>query len=85
MLDGVRRVPQKSVRFTLAGIAQKVQHNYRDLEEARFHVLNRGTGKKTYFTLLLGTTGALRGAPVQINYQPNWWFRITLNLEPPPG
>jgi hypothetical protein len=83
-LDGARPVPEKTVRFTLADSKQKVEHKYRDLEEARFHTLNHATGKKTPFVLLLGTTGALRGAPVQINYQPNWWFRITLNLETPP-
>jgi hypothetical protein len=83
-LDGVRSVPDKSVHFTLAG-ARQVYERYRDLREARFHVLNRATGKKTYFTILLGTAGGLRGAPVQIQYQPNWWFRITLNLLQPDG
>jgi hypothetical protein len=81
-LDGSRPVPEKVVHFTPSDSKQKVEHRYRDLEEARFHVLNRATGRKTYFTLLLGTKGELRGAPVQIDYQPNWWFRITLNLEP---
>ncbi len=81
-LDDVRPVPAKTVHFTLASAKQTVERQYRDLEEARFHVLNQATGKKTYFTVLLGTTGELRGAPVQIDYQPNWWFRITLNLKP---
>jgi hypothetical protein len=36
---------------------------------------------KTDFSVLLGTTGELRGVPVQINYQPNWWFQIVLNLK----
>jgi hypothetical protein len=35
-----------------------------------------------HFTLLLGTRVALRGAPVQIRYQPNWWFQVVLNLPP---
>ncbi|MGD8330358.1 MAG: hypothetical protein PVJ49_13070 [Acidobacteriota bacterium] len=30
--------------------------------------------------LLVGTTGALRGAPVRITYQPNFWLRAFLNL-----
>ena len=82
-LDGTRPVLQKTVAFSLTRTRQRVEHSYRDLEEARFHVLNRITGKKTFFSILLGTTGALRGVPVQINYQPNWWFRIMLNLMPP--
>jgi hypothetical protein len=83
-VDAVRPVPQKTVRFTVSGSKEKVVREYRDLEEARFHTLNRATGQKTYFAVLLGTKGDLRGAPVQINYQPNWWFRIILNLKAPP-
>lgn len=82
-LDGVRPVPQKTIRFALGVTKDKAVHDYRDLKEARLHTLNHATGQKTYFTLLLGTQGSLRRAPVQINYQPNWWFRIILNLEGP--
>jgi hypothetical protein len=82
-LDGTRAIAEKTVGFTLSGTRQKVEHTYHNLKEARFHAFNRATGKKTYFTLLLGTSGSLRGAPVQIDYQPNWWFRIILNLETP--
>jgi len=39
------------------------------------------TGKKVYFAIA-GTQGALRGVPVQICYQPNWWFQVVLNLLP---
>jgi hypothetical protein len=35
-----------------------------------------------YFTIVLGTQGALRGVPVQIRYQPNFWFQVVLNLLP---
>ena len=82
-LDAMQAISQKTVNFTVSGTKRRVGHTYHDLKEARFHVLNRATGKKTYFTLLLGTAGSLRGAPVQIDYQPNWWFRIVLNLQPP--
>lgn len=81
-LTGFRPVAARTIRFTQAYTRQKVERRYRDLEEARFEVLNHASGKKTDFMLLLGTTGGLRGAPVQIDYQPNWWFRITLNLMP---
>ena len=40
------------------------------------------TGRKVYFTILAGTEGSLRGIPVQIRYQPNWWFQVVLNLVP---
>jgi hypothetical protein len=82
-LDAVRPIPEKTVRYILSGTKEKVVREYRDLEEARMHTLNRSTGQKTYFVVLLGTKGGLRGAPVQINYQPNWWFRVTLNLKAP--
>lgn len=82
-LDAARPVPEKTVHFTLSGSKKKIVRQYHDLEEARFHTLNHATGQKTYFAVLLGTKGNLSGAPVQINYQPNWWFRITLNLKAP--
>jgi hypothetical protein len=43
------------------------------------------TGKKVYFTIDLGRQGTLRGVPVQICYQPNWWFQVVLNLLPAKG
>src|SRR5215472_8507270 len=36
-------------------------------------------------SLVLGTSGSLRGIPVQIRYQPNWWFQVILNLCPEPS
>jgi hypothetical protein len=54
---------------------------YRNLLNAKFEIINHQTGKKSRFELLLGTEGALRGAPVQITYQPNWWFQVVLNLK----
>ena len=83
-LDGARPMPEKTVRYTLADPKGKVVREYRDLDEARFHTLNRVTGQKTYFNVLLGRKGDLRGAPVQVNYQPNWWFKIVLNLKASP-
>jgi hypothetical protein len=84
-LDAVQAVPEKTVHFTLSDSREKVDRQYHNLKEARFHTVNQATGKKTSFALLLGTTGDLRGAPIQISYQPNWCFRITLNLKPPAG
>jgi hypothetical protein len=40
------------------------------------------TGKRIDFTIYVGRQGALRGVPVQICYQPNWWFQVVLNLLP---
>jgi len=42
------------------------------LEASDFVSQHQLTGKRVYFTLLLGTRDALRGAPMQIRYQPNW-------------
>jgi hypothetical protein len=59
----------------------KLEKSYRDLIEGHFSVLNQSSGESTSFQLLLGTAGPLRGVPVQITYQPNWWFRVVLNLD----
>ena len=58
------------------------EQTYNDLLQVDFVSSHQATGKRIYFTLLLGTQGALRGVPVQIRYQPNWWFQIVLNLLP---
>ncbi len=81
-LESTRPVMEKTVHFTLNDTKQKVDRTYHNLREARFQIANHTTGEKTDFEILLGTTGNLRGAPVQINYQPNWWFQIMLNLKP---
>jgi hypothetical protein len=45
-------------------------------------VASEDSGAKSVFDILLGTEGNLRGAPIQITYQPNWWFVVILNLAP---
>jgi len=81
-LESTRPVPEKTIHFTFSDTKQKFDRTYHGLQEARFQVVNHTTGNKSGFAILLGTSGGLRGAPVQINYQPNWWFQITLNLKP---
>jgi hypothetical protein len=57
-----------------------LEKSYDQLLQADFVSAEPATGKKTDFTLLVGTQGELRGIPVQIRYQPNWWFQVVLNL-----
>lgn len=80
-LEKTRTIPQKAVHYTLRDTKQTIDHTYRNLVEAQYQISNPA-GKKTDFAILLGTEGELRGAPVQIDYQPNWWFQVTLNLKP---
>ena len=60
---------------------KKLDRNYRDLIRASFSTLNHDSGERSTFELLLGNAGELRGVPVQIVHQPNWWFQVELNLE----
>lgn len=53
---------------------------YQNILQVDFLNTNKTTGRKVYFSILVGTQGALRGIPVQIRYQPNWWFQVVLNL-----
>jgi hypothetical protein len=55
---------------------------YPDLLQLDFVYTHKLTGKKVYFTILAGTEGPLRGVPVLIRYQLNWWFQAVLNLAP---
>ena len=59
----------------------KVVRNYSDLVSTEFSVLNHSSGETTDFELLLATSGQLRGIPVRIVYQPNFWFKVVLDLE----
>ena len=83
-LQRVISVNSEDVHITLKEKGRKIERSYRDLKESQFQIHNQESGVKTNFTVLLGTTGELRGVPVQINYQPNWWFQIVLNLKPKP-
>ena len=55
---------------------------YHDLLQLDFVSTHQETGKKVYFTIFVGTQGSQRGVPLQIRYQPNWWFQVVLNLRP---
>jgi hypothetical protein len=59
-----------------------IENSYHDLLQAEFVSTHQATGKKVNFTILLGTQGAMKGVPVQIRYQPNWWFQVVLNWRP---
>jgi hypothetical protein len=83
-LQRVIPVATKDVHITLKEKGQKIDQSYRDLRESQFQIRNQESGVKTDFSVLLGTAGELRGVPVQINYQPNWWFQIVLNLKTQP-
>jgi hypothetical protein len=56
--------------------------SYPDLLQLDFVFAHKLTGRKVYFLLLVGTKGEMRNVPVQIRYQPNWWFQVDLNLPP---
>src|SRR6266699_3584100 len=82
-LAQITHVPSETVRLSLRDEPHEYVRTYQDLVLARVENLNQTTKKKTGFELLLGTTGRLRGVPVQIRYQPNWWFQAVLNLMTP--
>ncbi|MGD1101830.1 MAG: hypothetical protein ABSA59_07150 [Terriglobia bacterium] len=81
-LLSVHPVTEKKVHVTLRGNGGALNRTYRDLREAHFEVVGEETGTKLSFDILLGTEGNLRGSPLQITYQPNWWFQVILNLTP---
>jgi hypothetical protein len=77
----IGRRQRHEVRFQRhRGSAVRMVHE--DVLRADFDVTDPGGRRRTSFRLWLGTTGAIRGVPVQIDYQPNWWFRVILHLDP---
>jgi len=81
-LLSVRAVPEKKVHVSPHGNGPAFDHTYPHLREAHFEVAYEETGSKSSFDMLLGTEGHLRDAPIQITYEPNWWFQVILNLAP---
>lgn len=71
----VRTHPDHSTKESAA-----VEKSYTNLLEAEFLSESKQSGKHSNFNLVLGTSGTLRGIPVQIRYQPNWWFQVVLDL-----
>jgi hypothetical protein len=82
-LTKVTHVPHETVSLTLHQEPKQYTRNYDDLLLAHFDNFNETTKKPSSFELLLGTTGKLRGIPVRIMYQPNWWFQVILNVKTP--
>ena len=54
---------------------------YHDLLRSDIVVRNRASGSTTSFSMTYGTTGPLAGVPVTARYQPNWWFKVELELD----
>ncbi len=79
-LTSVHPIDEKTVHVTLRGSSTPLDRTYHHLKEAHFVVEGEETGSKNSFEILLGTENGQRGVPLQITYQPNWWFQIVLNL-----
>ena len=74
-------VPEKRVTLQLKTEPKNFDRTYRDLLRLEFEVLNHQTARKSEFAMLVATTGERRGVPVEITYQPNWWFQVILHLK----
>ncbi len=81
-LERLEPVRKLDVKVNSAKGGTLTQNSYDQLLQADFVSANQVTGRRVYFTIVLGTQGALRGVPVQIRYQPNFWFQVVLNLLP---
>jgi len=81
-LERAALVPDLAVHVKAAKGGTLLEKSYRNLLEADFTSEHQLTKKRVHFTIVLGMQGNLRGVPVQIRYQPNWWFQVVLNLRP---
>jgi hypothetical protein len=82
LLESWAPVKNFPVKLQASNKAVLVDTTYHELVQMDLSSTNKWSGKKSNFTLFVGTQGALRGVPVQIRYQPNWWFQVVLNLRP---
>jgi hypothetical protein len=81
-LDRTTPVTSLPVQLHAADKTAILDTTYANLLQLDFVSTHKLTSRKVYFTILVGTEGSLRGIPVQIRYQPNWWFQVVLNLVP---
>src|SRR3974390_607292 len=81
-LEKVERLPNLSVKVQTSKKTPLLDVTHHDLLQLDFVSTHKKTGKQVNFTVITGTKGPLRGVPVQIRYQPNWWFQVVLNLRP---
>lgn len=81
-LQNAQSVAKLAVKLNAAKGGVLSNHTYEHLLQAELVSVHQATGKQVSFTILVGTVGSLRGVPVQIRYQPNWWFQVVLNLRP---
>jgi hypothetical protein len=79
-LESAETVKNLAVKVRGAKGETILEKTYEELLETDFVSSEPATGNKSSFSILLGTQGPLRGVPVQIRYQPNWWFQVVLNL-----
>lgn len=81
-LENTEPVSKLTVKVNAAKGGLLSNQTFENLLQEDFVSTHKVTGKQVYFTILLGTSGNLRGVPVQVRYQPNWWFQVVLNLRP---
>jgi len=81
-LVNVQPVQDKTVHVQFHANGGSLDRAYRRLNNAHFEVYCQETSTKSVFDITLGTEGNIRGVPIQISYQPNWWFQVVLNLLP---
>lgn len=81
-LQHVARVPKLVVQVKNSKGGMLVDRTYEELVEAELVSSSPKSGKRSEFTITVGSQGELRGVPVQVRYQPNWWFQVLLNLKP---
>lgn len=84
VLEKVTPVASLAVRLHGPNNVARLVTTYQNLLQLEFISIHKLSGNKSSFTIYIGTEGAQRGVPVQICYQPNWWFQIVLNLLPEP-
>lgn len=76
--------PLESLNVHVRGLNDGVlvDQLYKNVVRLDFVSTHKPTGRKSEFAIFTATQGPLRGVPVQIAYEPNWWFQVVLNLLP---
>jgi hypothetical protein len=68
-------------RVERVGVLQSASRVFRNVMRADITLKSRTAGSGSSFSIAYGTEGALAGVLVWARYQPNWWFKIELELD----
>jgi hypothetical protein len=79
-IHGDRLYQLRLIEATRLARFERDGRTWHDVVRGRFETGEVGNRSGTRFELVYGASGALKGIPIVISYQPKWWLQVDLVL-----